>query len=69
MYDLLAIFMNGGEDHLARAMVQINQINGTRAVYGLFCYYFLLDWLHLLFSFLLKGKITHYKRLIFCDYF
>lgn len=53
MYDLLAIFMNSGGDHLARAMVQIKQINGTRAVYGLFCNYFLLDWLHFIFSSLL----------------
>jgi len=46
MYDLLAIFMNSGGDHLARAMVQINLINGTRAVCGLFCNYFRLDWSH-----------------------
>jgi len=38
--------MNSGGDHLARAMVQINLINGTRAVCGLFCNYFRLDWSH-----------------------
>lgn len=40
MYDQLAIFMDGGGDHLARKVVQ-NQIHGTSAVFRLFCISFL----------------------------